>query len=574
MKWRFSRRIPMRATVVALLITMLAVSVALALTMSNADGRWSNVVSNASGGTGVGCLYYGNGSTFNTSPTAQDGSTTDENQARWGGISSSSDCTPHPSQSGFGFDGTNGPLTFNPGQTFLLGKFTHFNNPVYFGSANDTPVSMDLAVALNFSDPPATNVTFNYNVLFDETQNNLNPCPYGGNANGCYDRVTFPGSLPDQTFTIGGVDYTLQVIGFVPHNNTACPAAPSGPTSSIYTTAEQTNNYACLYAQIVTRFDFGDAPDTAGQTLLPNGARHNITANGSYLGTVRGDGDANGQPNATATGDDANALDDEDGFVSMDTNWGDGAGFVNVSVTRGTITGINRACVYSWIDWGNDGFGVGTDSTATGFRDTAGNGSLQLTFNANVPAQGSFPSVAYLRLRVVSSTTASCPAVGPTGLQNEGEVEDHRLSFMPLAVDLASFTAAAAPEGVTLAWQTVSEMDNAGFNVYRSESDAGPWVKLTETLIPAAAPGSAEGQAYTWTDTTAQAGLTYFYQLEDIALSGATTLHAPVSVALMGPNAIGLAGFGATAATSAPALAGLAGVALAALAGMGLRRKR
>lgn len=143
-----------------------------------------------------------------------------------------------------------------------------------------------------------------------------------------------------------------------------------------------------------------------------------------------------------------------------------------------------------------------------------------------------------------------------------------------LAVSIASFTAAAAPEGVTLAWETVSETGNAGFNVYRSESDAGPWTQVNAVLIPAKAPGSAEGQAYTWTDASAEAGLTYFYQLEDVALSDATTRHEPVSVTLMGPNAVGLAGFGAAATTSGPALAGLAGIALAALAGAGLRRRR
>ena len=93
---------------------------------------------------------------------------------------------------------------------------------------------------------------------------------------------------------------------------------------------------------------------------------------------------------------------------------------------------------------------------------------------------------------------------------------------------------------MTLAWQTVSETGNAGFNVYRSTSDAGPWAKVNAALIPAAAPGSADGHAYTWTDASAEAGSTYFYQLEDVALSGATTVHAPVSVTLVGPNAVGL----------------------------------
>ncbi len=177
----------------------------------------------------------------------------------------------------------------------------------------------------------------------------------------------------------------------------------------------------------------------------------------------------------------------------------------------------------------------------------------------------------------VGSWTTSTSAKNATGSLTAGQTvlcTFTNRQDSPLAVNIAGFTAAAAPEGVTLAWETVSETGNAGFNVYRSESDAGPWTQVNAALIPAKAPGSAEGQAYAWTDASAEAGMTYFYQLEDVALSGETTRHDPVSVALMGPNAVGLAGFGAAAATSGPALAGLAGIALAALAGAGLRRRR
>ena len=64
----------------------------------------------------------------------------------------------------------------------------------------------------------------------------------------------------------------------------------------------------------------------------------------------------------------------------------------------------------------------------------------------------------------------------------------------PLAVDLAAFTATAGADGVTLAWETVSETDNAGFNVYRAEGGSvgdrpqqghpelveGAWIKLND----------------------------------------------------------------------------------------------
>lgn len=174
---------------------------------------------------------------------------------------------------------------------------------------------------------------------------------------------------------------------------------------------------------------------------------------------------------------------------------------------------------------------------------------------------------------------------------------DHTaFSGSTLAVTLAAFTARATPDGVALAWETVSENDNAGFNVYRAEggsvgdrpqqadgarSETGPsgeWVRLNAALIPSAAPGSSEGHAYTWTDATALPGARYAYLLEDVAFDGTPTRHAPITVAAAGaPNAVGLAAFGG--ATGLPRITRieriplLAGLALVALAAAGARRR-
>lgn len=64
--------------------------------------------------------------------------------------------------------------------------------------------------------------------------------------------------------------------------------------------------------------------------------------------------------------------------------------------------------------------------------------------------------------------------------------------------------------------------------------------------------------------------MTYWYTLEDVALNGTVTRHAPAVAALAEPNVVGLVGFGGA---SGPWLAGWVVVlALAALAGVGLRR--
>ena len=123
---------------------------------------------------------------------------------------------------------------------------------------------------------------------------------------------------------------------------------------------------------------------------------------------------------------------------------------------------------------------------------------------------------------------------------------------------------------MTIAWETVSEQANAGFNLSRGAAADGDRARLA--FVPAAAPGSSQGGSYSYRDADVAPGGAYWYWLADVDLAGATTLHEPVVVTVGTPNAVGLAGFGATAA--GPSLAGLAALALVALAGAGARRRR
>lgn len=140
-----------------------------------------------------------------------------------------------------------------------------------------------------------------------------------------------------------------------------------------------------------------------------------------------------------------------------------------------------------------------------------------------------------------------------------------------LAVTLASFGAQAGVDRVVLAWETVSEVDNAGFNLYRGDDAAGPQTLLA--YVPSQAPGSTQGFSYSYDDLDVQPGRTYWYWLEDVSLSGATTLHGPVSATVLAPTAVTLA---AVSASPAAAPAGLAWLWVAAGAGLaiGVSRRR
>ncbi len=144
-----------------------------------------------------------------------------------------------------------------------------------------------------------------------------------------------------------------------------------------------------------------------------------------------------------------------------------------------------------------------------------------------------------------------------------------------LAVTLASFDATPQNDAVRLTWETVSEIDNAGFNLYRADDAAGPQTLLAN--VPSQGPGSTQGFSYTYEDLDVQPGQTYWYWLEDVSLGGATTLHGPVSATVSAPTAVTLASLQATPLApaipaAAAALAGLAG--LMAAAGVAIRRRR
>lgn len=94
-------------------------------------------------------------------------------------------------------------------------------------------------------------------------------------------------------------------------------------------------------------------------------------------------------------------------------------------------------------------------------------------------------------------------------------------------ISLSSFDAVPANNKVTLQWVTESEIDNAGFNIYRAEA-GGEYVKINDTII-AAQGSSTTGATYEFVDKDVQNRETYSYKLEDVDINGTATQHGPVT---------------------------------------------
>ena len=89
----------------------------------------------------------------------------------------------------------------------------------------------------------------------------------------------------------------------------------------------------------------------------------------------------------------------------------------------------------------------------------------------------------------------------------------------PLPVTLSHFRAELTDTGIILKWITESEVDNAGFYIYRSETRDRTFKVINPTLIQGAGTTS-ERNTYTWKDTTAKPNTVYYYRIEDISHAG------------------------------------------------------
>ena len=105
-----------------------------------------------------------------------------------------------------------------------------------------------------------------------------------------------------------------------------------------------------------------------------------------------------------------------------------------------------------------------------------------------------------------------------------------KLTEAPTGVELATFFAELGDGQVTVRWSTTDQYHLHGFNLYRLTDEAArprPKDRINQQIFRGKSP-------YVYVDTRVQPGEVYYYWLEDIDETGASSFHGPAVADLSG----------------------------------------
>ncbi|WP_254507926.1 GEVED domain-containing protein [Anatilimnocola floriformis] len=307
--------------------------------------------------------------------------------------------------------------------------------------------------------------------------------------------LTFPTVLASATANDGA-----QLVNLPALSTSSTARIRIEPVGNIFYDVSDINFF--IDAAAAEQTDFGDAPNSYGTLLGSNGARHAI--GGPRLGNLI-DGEANGVPASTASGDGS----DDDGVAISALIAGQETAIRVYSSTAG-------AKLDYFFDF--DGNGVFGNQANEVFAATLTAGSQVIA--VAVPPTATAGNT-FARFRI-----STAGALGPTGTAADGEVEDYAvtifadapaLDFGDAPVSYATTSGSVGPShfpvGPRLGSVVDAEADGIATSLSSGDGADEDGVKFTQLLVPGASTSISV--------TASQAGmLNYFFDFDGSGVFG------------------------------------------------------
>jgi len=303
----------------------------------------------------------------------------------------------------------------------------------------------------------------------------------------CPDKVTIELPASDPTFVCPDGNYTVNILGFTSTglNGQACSQSYNeSSVSAAFITQEDQDNHACLWARIEQPLADISAAKVCQQFNPPQNPYYLITASNLGPGFAR---------QVTLTDTLPSGVTFKSYVSQLITTSG--------TITQGTCTNTGQLV---------------SCSLGTPLLDYSTDPLAKWVVRINVNSVGS---------SIINTATVSSITADPNMANNSSTA-----SCVVTGVSLVSFDAEQTPEGVLLGWETATEVENLGFNLYRAESVDGPKTQINPNLILSKSIGGTAGAVYEYLDAGVTNGADYFYWLEDVDFSLNATLYGPIQV--------------------------------------------
>lgn len=276
-------------------------------------------------------------------------------------------------------------------------------------------------------------------------------------------------------------------------------------------------------------YDFGDLPASYANTLLTNGGAQQIVTGSSIRLGSGITTETDGRPSAAADADS-----NDDGVSMVSTVFGTGYDG-NGSKGEVDVTTTAAGWIAAWIDFNGDGDFNDADELILDEAVASGLNHLYFYIPGTIPnGLNNF----YARFRVYPTRPQIVASTGPAldsfFARMGGEVEDYLfvMAVTPTQVEMATIDAVQNKKGVTLTWQTTSEVDNLGFHVYR-QIGGGAKERLNPHIITGSAFMTGRKapngpRSYRFVDRKPSSSFAQYY-IEDIDIDGTKTMHGPIT---------------------------------------------